>query len=73
MEELNKSFIGNIEQFNHETEDFENYIERLQEYFKANEVAEGRKVSALLTIIGPKTYAILKNITYPEDPRTKTF
>ena len=48
-------YIGKIEPFDEGQETWTNYQERLEEYFAVNEIANDKKVSALLTLLGGKT------------------
>ena len=41
-------------------------------FFQANAVADGRKVAVFLSLIGPKTYGLLRNLVAPEKPAEKT-
>ena len=42
------------------------YIERLEQYFIANDVTEDKKKSAIfLTVIGADTYTLLRNLVAP--------
>lgn len=59
------SFLGNIKEFD-ESDDIELYLERLQQYFKANDVKDETRAPILLTLIGPKPYAVLRNLVSPK-------
>ena len=52
--------IGKIDVFDETQESWASYTERLEQYFIANEVADNKKVPALLSLIGPKTYGLLR-------------
>ena len=65
--------IGNIGEFSELTETWKSYTERVKQYFMANEIPDGRKVPALLAVIGGKTHSLLRNLTSPDDPATKRF
>lgn len=54
-------------------ESFTNYKERLDAFFIANDVAESKHASTLLSSIGPKTYNTLRSLTAPDLPSTKTY
>ena len=56
-----------FEQYN-ELDDIEEYFERLELFFQVHGVANEKKVPRLLSDIGPKTYATLKNLTAPTLP-----
>ena len=67
------AIIGRVQEFVPETEALSAYLERLQLFFDANNIAEDRKVSVLLTVIGVKNYALLRSLVAPSLPRDKTF
>ena len=54
-------------------EDWTSYIERLQQYFTANDVAEDKQRAILLSACGIATYCLIKSLTAPDNPATKTF
>ena len=62
------AFIGKIEPFDETTETWSAYVERLEQYFTVNEIKTAKKVPALLTLLGSKTYNLLRNLTAPEKP-----
>ena len=64
--------------FNAESEDIESYIERLQEYFIAFDIkndtnSPAKRRAILLTFTGSGAYRVLKELSFPEAPNTKTF
>ena len=65
--------IGRIDPFDETIESWGNYLKRLEQYFKANEVDNTTKVSSLLAFIGGKTYALLRDLTFLDKPSTKTY
>ena len=68
------SLIGNIEHFDAKTDDWNEYIERVEQFYIANDITDDtKKVALLLTIIGSETYGLLRNILFPDKPSTKTF
>lgn len=66
-------YIGKIEPFDEGIEKWSSYQERLEEYFAVNDIANDKKVSALLTLLGGKTYSLLRNLTAPDKPSTKNY
>ena len=56
--------FGQIQEFSPENETIGAYLERVELYFQANGVAEGRRVAAFLSIIGGKNYILLRNILH---------
>ena len=67
------SAIRNIEPFSSEDESITAYLERIQLYFCANATAKNRHVPVLLSLIGSKTYMLLRNLEAPESPGDKSF
>ncbi|XP_062589261.1 uncharacterized protein K02A2.6-like [Saccostrea cucullata] len=65
--------IGKVGEFNESTESFANYVERLEQFFAANEVKDQKKVAVFLSIIGPTTYGVLKNLVQPALPKEKEY
>ena len=69
------AIYGTIEEFDLRGRgDIVEYIERIDEYFVANDVDEDRKKTAIfLTLIGQETYKLLKNLLAPEKPNEKNY
>ncbi|KAI7813566.1 hypothetical protein IRJ41_020631 [Triplophysa rosa] len=67
------SMIGSFATFDSNVEDWGTYVERVELYCKANEVADEKKVSVLLSVMGVKTYGLLRSLLTPEKPADKTF
>ena len=67
------SSIGKLEGFDEICENWMTYVERVEQYFLANDVETNTKVPVLLTVIGGKTYSLLRTLTSPVKPSTKTF
>ena len=65
--------IGKLTEFDPRTDSITAYVERVNLYFQANEVADGKKVAVFLSTIGSKTYAVLRNLTAPTAPADKLF
>jgi hypothetical protein len=49
--------ICKLEEFDETRDDWTAYIERVEQYFLANDVADDKRVRVLLTVIGGKTYS----------------
>ncbi|XP_062606687.1 uncharacterized protein K02A2.6-like [Saccostrea cucullata] len=60
--------IGRIDIFDNNVETWNSYSERLDQYFVCNDVKEEKKVPALLSLIGGKTYQLLRGLTAPTKP-----
>ena len=52
--------IGRIEPFEEQEGTWDQYQERLEQYFIANDVADDKRVPVTLSLIGGKTYALLR-------------
>ena len=58
--------IGQIEPFDYQQgDDWPTYVERLEQYFQANNIANAKKVATLLTVVGPKTYSLMRDLLAP--------
>ena len=58
--------IGSIGEYREKDEDFESYIARMKHYFVANDVPTVKQLSVLLTLIGPKGFALANNLLSPK-------
>lgn len=60
--------------FSPEEEEFESYLERLEQLFIISKITtEKEKVAHIITTMGPSTYATLKDISRPKKPADLTF
>ena len=64
---------GIVEPFDPKDGDFSEYVERLEQYFLANTVADAKKVAILLTVIGKETYSLLRSLVAPTQPKDKSY
>ena len=65
--------IGKIESFDDTKENWETYVERVEQFFLANDIDDDHKVPTLLSLIGGKTYTLLRDLLAPDKPATKSF
>ena len=65
--------IGRIDPFDAGVESITAYLERLQLYFDVNSIPEPKRVSSLLTLIGPVNYNLLRSLVAPTPPREKSY
>ena len=63
---------GRLQEFQPENEKISAYLERVDLFFDAYDVADPKKVSILLNNIGVKTYGLLRSLTAPRAPKEKT-
>ena len=64
--------IGHIEQYRPENELF-SYLERLEQFFIANDIQDERKKATFLSLIGSQAYSLLKNLVSPTLPKDKSY
>ena len=61
--------FGKIGEYCADTEEWTQYVERLEFFLIANKVTEEKmKQAILLLVIGPRTFKLLRNILTPEKP-----
>ena len=65
--------FGRLEAFEPEGENITTYLERVELYFAANNIADDKQTSVLLTVIGTKNYGIIKSLVAPVQPKDKTY
>ena len=65
--------FGQIQEFELDNESFSMYIERLELFFEANDVPDGKRVPVLLSLTGAKNYALLRSLVAPSLPKDKSF
>lgn len=58
------ALLGKIERFDPEQEDWPQYVERLEQFFEANEITgeekENKWRATFLSVIGPVSYKLLR-------------
>ncbi len=67
---------GSIGEFNATIEDWISYTERLEHYFTANGIAAGHgetRRAILLSVCGPSTYQLIRNLVSPAKTSEKTY
>ncbi|KAH7984233.1 hypothetical protein HPB52_018279 [Rhipicephalus sanguineus] len=64
--------IGHMEPFDDSSSDWTSYDERLTSFLHFDKVPEADKVHEFLSLIGAKTYALLKSLTAPDLPSSKS-
>lgn len=65
--------VGRIGEFVEGKEEFGCYVERMEQFFAANEIADDKRVPVFLAVVGAQTYALLRNLITPDLPSTKTY
>ena len=67
------SIIGTLTEFNPEQQDVASYLEKVELFFEANNIAEEKKVVVFLAAIGQKSYEILRQHSAPKLPRERSY
>ena len=67
------TLIGQIGEFDNTTDQWLSYKERLEKFIAANDVAAEKHVPVLMSVIGGRTYELLRTLTAPQRPAGKTF
>ena len=65
--------IDRLDELQVGTEDFDCYVECMEQYFITNNIPEEKKVLAFLLAIGAKVYELLHNLVAPDSPKDKRF
>ena len=67
------SYIGSLEQYD-DKEDFQCYLDCLEQFKVANEITgDGKKKAVFLSVIGSSVYGLLKNLLMPGKPVDKSY
>ena len=48
------------------------YLERVELYFTANEIPDGKQVPIFLNVVGSTTYSLLRGLLAPGNPKDKS-
>ncbi len=69
------TMLGRIKEFDEcSSNSFEEYIERLECFFHANDIEDdAKKRSVLLSVCGAKTYSTLRSVLAPTQPSTLSY
>lgn len=61
------------DEFRPEIEPWSAYVERMELFFVAHDVAADKQVATLLSTMGASAYGLLRNLVQPEKPKDKSF
>ena len=65
---------GSVCEFNSALEDWKTYVERLEQYFAANDVTPvGKKRAILLSACGASAYQLIRSLLSPATPNERSF
>ena len=70
--------LGKTEEFDPRNTNIDHYLDRLEEYFEANDVESDssslhRRKAILISAIGGKTYDVLTDLFSPASPSSKSY
>ncbi|XP_049268011.1 uncharacterized protein LOC119379063 [Rhipicephalus sanguineus] len=65
--------LGKLDEFDEKDQNFESYLERFEHFVTANDIKEEKKLAVFLSLIGPRTYEVLKSLVVPAVPGDKSF
>ena len=64
--------IGRLDKFQVGKEDFDCYMDRMEQYFIANSIADEKQIAVFLTAISGPTYKLLRILLSPATPKDKS-
>ena len=65
--------LGHIGKFDPADESISAYLERVKLFFAANDIEDPKQVAVFLSVvIGPKNYALLRDLLAPVKPQEKS-
>eukprot|EP00731_Ephydatia_muelleri_P014717 Em0008g437a len=68
------TYHGKLSEFDSTSEDWPSYVERMEQYFAANDVGNETKKSAiLLSVCGSSTYRLIRSLLAPVKPGEKSY
>lgn len=66
--------IGTLGAFDAKSQTWEEYSEVLEQFFVANEIEdEGKQRAILISVVGPQTYSVMRNLLSPVKPSERTY
>lgn len=65
------AIIRKVDEFDEGKETFTCYLERLDQFFNANDIRDA-KAGVFLSVIGPKSYSLLKSMVSPDKVSDKS-
>ena len=63
---------GTISEFRQDTEELDTYLERVELYFTANEIPDGKQLPIFLNVVGSTTYSLLRSLLATGNPTDKS-
>lgn len=66
-------YTGKLDAFDSSTEDWNTYIEWVEQFFSVNGIEQEKYIPVLLSKMGGKAYGLLHNLTAPDKSATKGY
>ena len=63
------TIYGQLREYQPKTENIAAYLEQVELFFQANSVAEDKTVAVFLSVVGSKTYLLLRDLLAPAKRR----
>ena len=63
---------GKLQEYKPGAESIAAYLERVEIFFQANNIAADKQVPVFLSVVGGRTYSLLRDLTAPAKPQDKT-
>ena len=70
---IEMAMVGTLQEFCPETESITANLECVELFMKANKVEDEREVAVLLSVVGSKTYNLLRSLLSPDSPGDKSY
>ena len=71
------ALLGKIDNYDPAREEWTQYVERLEQFFEANDLTgedkAAKRRATFLSVIGPEPYKLLRSLLSPEKPSAKSF
>lgn len=67
------SLTGAFQEFDETTERWNSYTERFEFFVLANGVADEKKVATFLSVMGAKTYGLLRSLIQLANPGSRSY
>ena len=67
------ALFGSIGEFTESQESWSQYVQRLEQFFAANDIPDEKKASVFLATVGPAAFHILSNLVAPNKPGEESY
>ena len=67
------ALFGSIGEFTESQESWSQYVQRLEQFFAANDIPDKKKASVFLATVGPAAFHILSNLVAPNKPGEESY